>query len=74
MAVLAAVEDAVRMAEHKVIPLRSSILTAAFSGKLVPQDPTDEPASILLDRIAAQRASMDGHRAARNARQERLPL
>ena len=28
--------------------LRSSILAAAFSGKLVPQDPDDEPASVLI--------------------------
>ncbi len=38
--------------------LRRSVLTAAFSGRLVPQDPTEEPASLLLERIAAQRAAM----------------
>lgn len=36
--------------------LRRSILAAAFSGQLVPQDPEDEPASILLGRIGAERA------------------
>jgi len=35
--------------------LRRAVLTAAFSGRLVPQDPTDEPASVLLERIAASR-------------------
>lgn len=37
--------------------LRQSILKDAFSGRLVPQDPDDEPASELLARIRAQRAA-----------------
>lgn len=37
--------------------LRQSVLAAAFRGELVPQDPKDEPASVLLDRIRAQRAA-----------------
>ena len=35
--------------------LRQSILKKAFAGQLVPQDPHDEPASVLLDRIRAER-------------------
>jgi len=35
--------------------LRQSILKKAFSGQLVPQDPNDEPASALLDRIAKEK-------------------
>ena len=35
--------------------LRQSILKRAFEGKLAPQDPTDEPASALLQRIRAER-------------------
>ena len=37
--------------------LRQSILKAAFSGQLVPQDPSEEPAAKLLERIAAERAA-----------------
>ena len=36
--------------------LRRSILKKAFSGKLVPQDPNDEPASVLLKRIKTEKA------------------
>lgn len=35
--------------------LRQSILKKAFTGQLVPQDPNDEPASALLDRIRKER-------------------
>ena len=35
--------------------LRQAILRHAFTGQLVPQDPNDEPASELLNRIAAER-------------------
>jgi type I restriction enzyme S subunit len=37
--------------------LRQSILRQAFTGKLVPQDPADEPASELMRRIAVERAA-----------------
>lgn len=36
--------------------LRQSTLKRAFEGKLVPQDPNDEPASALLERIKAEKA------------------
>ena len=36
--------------------LEAAILAKAFRGELVPQDPNDEPASVLLDRIRAERA------------------
>jgi len=35
-----------------------SILAKAFRGELVPQDPNDEPASVLLESIRAERAKL----------------
>ena len=40
--------------------LRQSLLKWAFEGRLVDQDPTDEPASRLLERIRAERESANG--------------
>ena len=38
--------------------LRERILDLAMRGKLVPQDPNDEPASVLLDKIKAEKAEL----------------
>ena len=38
--------------------LKNSILQWAIQGRLVPQDPTDEPASVLLQRILAEKAKL----------------
>ncbi|MGZ8159328.1 MAG: restriction endonuclease subunit S [Methylobacter sp.] len=38
--------------------LRQSILKKAFSGRLVPQDPNDEPAGVLLERIQAEKVQL----------------
>jgi len=38
--------------------LRQKILDLAIRGKLVPQDPTDEPASVLLERIKAEKEQL----------------
>jgi type I restriction enzyme S subunit len=48
--------------------LRQSILKHAFEGKLLPQDHNDEPASILLERIRAERANCSPIRGSRTKR------
>ena len=40
------------------VALREKVLDLAIRGKLVPQDPNDEPASVLLERIRAQKQQM----------------
>ena len=50
-------EAAIKLALKQSAAQRQNILRAAFSGQLVPQDPNDEPASVLLERIRAERAS-----------------
>lgn len=52
-------------AEARAGDLRRAILAAAFAGRLVPQDPTDEPASELLARIRAERPPTSRRRTAR---------
>ena len=49
------VEKTVNQSLKQAERLRQSILKRAFEGKLVSQDPTDEPANVLLDRIKAER-------------------
>jgi len=44
-------------ARTQVDRLTPALLTKAFRGELVPQDPNDEPASVLLERIRAERAA-----------------
>ncbi|MFJ4869256.1 restriction endonuclease subunit S [Streptomyces sp. NPDC088757] len=57
--------DALDSQAAEVINLRTALLHAAFTGTLVAQDPTDEPASALLDRIRAQRSAATGTKSAR---------
>ena len=64
-AIVEAVEDQLSVIKHleadlaaklqRAQALRQSILRHAFTGQLVPQDPKDEPAAELLQRIAAER-------------------
>ncbi|MGW7786645.1 hypothetical protein [Streptomyces tricolor] len=45
----------VAVSERRSAMLRRSLLSEAFAGRLVPQDPADEPAAALLARIRAER-------------------
>ena len=59
MKALASQEQAIDHALQQSTAQRQNILRAAFSGQLVAQDPHDEPASALLERIRAERAARD---------------
>ncbi|WP_370944518.1 restriction endonuclease subunit S [Amycolatopsis sp. cg5] len=54
-AAIAPLAASVGEAQTESTELRAALLNAAFSGSLVPQSPSDEPASALLDRIRAAR-------------------
>ena len=60
-------ETRVKAAQARIDRLSQSILAKAFRGELVTQDPTDEPASVLLDRIKAQRAAAPKAKRSRRA-------
>jgi type I restriction enzyme S subunit len=49
------IEESIEGSLKQSEALRQSILKKAFEGNLVPQDPSDEPVSVLLERIRAER-------------------
>ena len=55
LSVIQHAESTIEACLRRVEQLRQSILKRAFSGRLVQQDPSDEPASALLERIKAER-------------------
>ncbi|MDU9048150.1 MAG: restriction endonuclease subunit S [Candidatus Electrothrix sp. Rat3] len=69
-----------RIAEHfdllfttdqSIDQLKQTILQLAVMGKLVPQNPDDEPASVLLEKIAAEKAQLV--KAGKMKKQKKLP-
>jgi type I restriction enzyme S subunit len=72
---LNAADDAEALVEEQqanTATLRQSILHAAFTGRLVSQDSTDEPAAALLDRLGAMPVATRNPRARRSASQSTM--
>ena len=61
------VDQSLKQAER----LRQSVLKRAFEGKLVSQDPNDEPASVLLERIKAEKAKREAEKKTKNKRKRK---
>jgi type I restriction enzyme S subunit len=53
--------------------LDQAVMAKAFRGELVPQDPNDEPASVLLERIQAEKQSKQPRRREHIARSRADP-
>ena len=58
LSILDAQAGAIDLALKRGSALRRAILERAFTGKLIPQDPNEEPASALLERIRAEQPSV----------------
>lgn len=64
--------DTLFTTEQSIDALKQTILQLAVMGKLVRQDPTDEPASVLLEKIAAEKAQLIKDKKIR--KQDSLPV
>ncbi|MCL6526213.1 MAG: restriction endonuclease subunit S [Thermaceae bacterium] len=67
-------EEAIRASLKRAERLRQAVLREAFSGRLVPQDPADEPAAVLLERIRAARQAEAGKKGSGKRKAQALLL
>lgn len=65
------IERTIELGQKQSEILRKSILKKAFEGKLAPQEPNDEPAEKLLERIRAEKASQQSSSNAARSRNKR---
>jgi type I restriction enzyme S subunit len=73
ISVIAHLNESVGQALARAAKIRQAILKAAFEGRLVPQDPTEEPASVLPERIRASRAAGPPGRSTRRPPKRKAP-
>jgi type I restriction enzyme S subunit len=66
-------DQSIKSSYRRADSLRRSLLDEAFAGRLVEQDPADEPASVLLERIQAERAAQEQARRSRRRLGEMAP-
>jgi type I restriction enzyme S subunit len=71
LSVVAALEASVAAALARARRLRQAVLKQAFEGRLVEQDPEDEPASVLLERIRAEKARREAEGKASRKKQRK---
>ena len=66
-------EAAINSEITKSATLRQSILKKAFTGQLVAQDPNNETASVLLERIRAEGEKTEGNNRSRKKTKKKTP-
>ena len=62
-----AARNSAQRVQRRANVLRQALLSSAFSGKLVPQDPSDEPAAVLLKKIRSECAAASKPKRARRS-------
>jgi type I restriction enzyme, S subunit len=66
------IEAQYQKARQAVDRLTPALLAKAFRGELVPQDPNDEPASVLLERIKAEKEGREKKEKGRSGRRKKV--